>query len=904
MADDENPLSEDRELDEDSSDNPEREGGNDAAFWKVQIKQSKSQAKPHIDATDEAVREYLGTFSALNTVNKKDRWGEVRFPIFWSSIRTMQPALYSQTPTPVGERMLDDEDDNIARLGSVMVERLAKYLMRSTPFDRIEMMTCTTFLWSGKATNKICFYDESYDLAEGKEKTTKVYYALTVDPTGNQQLVDDRGEPLPDGIEVLEDEKGYYTEQSSEEYGRKYVSLEPVAYNDILHSPQARHWDEVDWLAFRLLLNKSDVKERFGKEVADTLSYSSTTDEVKEKNKKRDGSQAEAYAEVWEIWDRQRKEVLYVTDDYEDFLEDPKDDPYGLPGFYPCPPFMLGTVGPDDLYPVPDYIQLRPLILQLHAFAKRLKRLIKATQAVGVFDNTIDELGDLNLDAVDGDFIGVSNFAQIMNKGGLNQIVQFFPTDQIAKTVTLMFSAMQAYEQFYNDTYGIPDIIRGTSDPNETAAAQQMKGKYASLRFSFMQREFQRLVRDDIEIMCDIALASFEDHQLMEIMGYRFMEPEDQQNFNLALDLLRDPVERIVRVSIQTDSTITMNEDAEQAQRQQLATTIFSGLQSIAPALEATPALGSALCSVVMLLVRGERDGKDLEEKLEKAFNIMLQPPPPPPPPQPDPTKLAEIASNEKLAQLKIDAENRRETIRMMTENQQNSTENQLQQAQQQSDTQLAQAKLEMEGRFRNMEAEVKQLEVATQGRDQANQIAKDLKQMRLDYAQAQQEFNLKKAELMADVKKAKDENQVEKYYAALDTQKQMFEEKIQNISSAFEMTQLHLQQKDQTIQAMQGHLDRQQQEHQDLRSHVVSTMQQTKDLAAQAKQKQLEVSYRPQRGPTETPQKVTPKNKAKSEASFVRDPKTNEITHVMSGGKKLKVQRTTKGDISGLKEL
>lgn len=757
MADDENPLSDDRAVDESPADNPADEGGKDAAFWKVQIEQSKRAADPHLNATDEAVREYLGSYAPLQAANKKDRWNEVRFPIFWSSIRTMQPALYSQTPTPVGERMLEDEDDNIARLASIMIERLAKYLMRATPFDRIEMMTCTTFLWSGKATNKVCFYDESYDLAEGKEKSVKVYYALTTDDQGSQILVNDQGEQLPDGIEVYEDEKGYYTEESSAQYGRKYVSLEPVAYNDILHSPQARHWDEVDWLGFKLLLNKSDVKERFGAEVAELLVYSATLDQVKEKDKKQE-DRVESYAEVWEIWDRQRKEVLYVTDSYEDFLEEPKPDPYGLPGFYPCPPFMLGTVGPDDLYPVPDYIQLRPLILQLHAFAKRLKRLIKATQSIGIFDNTIDELKDLATDALDGDFIGVSNFAQIMNKGGLAQIVQFFPTDDIAKTVQLMFQSMQAYEQMFNDIYGIPDIIRGTSDPNETAAAQQMKGKYASLRFSFMQREFQRLVRDDIEIMCDIALASFDDHQLMEIMGYRFMDQTDQPNFEIALTLLRDPVERVVRVSVQTDSTITMNEESDQAHRQELAQTVFGGLQSMAPLIQATPALGAALCSVVMMLVRGERDGKETEEQLEKAFQAMLQPPPPPPPPGPTPDTVATLASQEKQTQMRIDGDSKREVIKAMTSNQENK-----------SDTEVAQMKLQLDARFKELDLQLQQAGLASDNQEKQMSIKRDLLEMQFSFKELQQDFALRKSELMAEIKKSTQEGQLDKIKVALE---------------------------------------------------------------------------------------------------------------------------------------
>ncbi len=67
--------------------------------------------------------------------------------------------------------------------------------------------------------------------------------------------------------------------------------------------------------------------------------------------------------------------------------------------------------------------------------------------------------------------------------------------------IQVLKGCYEARSQVLNDIYqitGLSDIIRGESNPNETATAQRMKGQWGSLRVRDRQRDLQRFCRDAI----------------------------------------------------------------------------------------------------------------------------------------------------------------------------------------------------------------------------------------------------------------------------------------------------------------------------------------------------------------------------------------------------------------------
>lgn len=703
-------------------------------YWLAQLDSAKEAARPHWKDADRAWIEYLGgsqQTSSLRALRDSRSKTDTRHPVYWSAVRTIQPALYSRTPIPVSERTFDEDSDPIARMATQCLERLAKYLMRSTPFDRVQYKTRDDYILTGKTTERVVF-EANINQEPVKKYVTQIQVPAPqqqprVGPDGQpmppatpQMLsvwVDSEGEQLPPTAQVMQDEQGPFVEDMEEQLERVSVDLVPVHYRDILHTPNARHWDEVDWVAFRTLLTKEDAEERFGEEKAKLLQYNAHAgpagDETEKKSKSNKAESPDRFVEVYEIWCKRKRKVYWLAECYKDDFVDVKEDPFELSDFFPCVPFMLGTCGPDDLYPLPDFIQLRPLIMQRHALAARLQTQVKSLRTSGLFDQGLPELADLMRDGSDNIFIGVKNFKELVGDGGLENVIKFFPLKEISDTIKMIVDIDRELDAKFNDLYGIPDILRGVSDPSETAAAQQLKGRYLSLRFSATQREFQRVVRDSIELMCDLALKKFPEDKLVEVMGVRYMQPDEQQLWPQVKLLLQDDDERKVRINIETDSTITMNEQAESEQRTGLAKVLFDGLGAMGQLAQAAPGIMPVIAETILYTVRGTRDGKQIEGSLEQAIQQMAQAAQQPPqPPQPDPNKVAEL---------------------------------QMQQEKNRLDYQIAQAKLQLQQadlqvKGNSLAVELQKIAAATQGETERTaldaQIASMnnyLEQMRLD---------------------------------------------------------------------------------------------------------------------------------------------------------------------------
>lgn len=633
------------------SDKQDTEQEPSAKYWISQIEAAKEATKDSCSDTADAWQEYLGGKKYQDSKGDTKR-EEVRYPIYWSSVRTIQPMLYSKTPIPVAEKVFDTLEDNVARVSSLCLERLAKFLMRTCPFDRAMYATRDTFIHGGKTTVRVCF-----DSKISQEKIRTDYTQVqSLDPTTGQpmmQFVGPDGMPAQPGLELIQDGESFYTETIQDKLENVKTELIPVHYEDVLHTPNARHWEEMDWIAYRSMLTKDEVTDKFGEEYSGLIPYK----EVKKERENEDSKTVpNEYACCWEIWDKKKKRCFWYFEGYKDQLLKPQnyqeDDPYELIGFFPCVPFMLGTIGPDDMYAVPDYIQLRPIINQLHAMAKRLKTLIRSSRRRGIFDGAVEELKRLEDETDEGEFISVSNFKELVGDAGLEGIVKYFPVEKLVEATQQMAQIIALYEEKFNEIYGIPDILRGVSDPRETAAAQQQKGRYLSLRASSIQREFQRVVRDAIELMCDLALKKFPEQKLAQIMGANHMPQEEQMIFPQVLQLLKNDNERQIRIEIETDSTITMNQNEEIEQRNYLARTVFEGLAAVAQVSQQNPAFSLAAMQLMLYVTRGLQQGKQIEEELNKAIGQALQPKPP----APDPEMMKNQAAMQ-LAQMKAQAD-------------------------------------------------------------------------------------------------------------------------------------------------------------------------------------------------------------------------------------------------------
>jgi hypothetical protein len=138
------------------------------------------------------------------------------------------------------------------------------------------------------------------------------------------------------------------------------------------------------------------------------------------------GPQADAFkkAQVWEIWDKKKKRVVWIAPSYKDRPCDTRDDPLELPGFFPSPTSLRATGTNETRTPVADYTEYQDQAIELDVLSSRIDRLQRALKVAGVYAGsekaTIQQLVD---ETSENRLIPVENWAAFTDKGGLQNII-------------------------------------------------------------------------------------------------------------------------------------------------------------------------------------------------------------------------------------------------------------------------------------------------------------------------------------------------------------------------------------------------------------------------------------------------------------------------------------------------
>lgn len=226
-------------------------------------------------------------------------------------------------------------------------------------------------------------------------------------------------------------------------------------------------------------------------------------------------------ANVWEIWDKTKRQRVYVAEGYPTILR-VDDDPYQLRNFFPCPEPLYSVKTTSSLIPVPEYTLYQDQAEELDRITTRLYKLIEALKRRGVYDASVDgaenQLSGL-AGADDNEFLPYKGFAMLAEKGGLKGVFATEDLKPIIEVVKGLFEQRAALVQTIYEVTGISDVIRGASDPNETATAQRIKGQFGSLRIQKRQKKVQTFIRDLFRIKAEIIAEHFEREKLEEMSG-------------------------------------------------------------------------------------------------------------------------------------------------------------------------------------------------------------------------------------------------------------------------------------------------------------------------------------------------------------------------------------------------
>jgi len=214
-----------------------------------------------------------------------------------------------------------------------------------------------------------------------------------------------------------------------------------------------------------------------------------------------------------------------------------------------------------------------------------------------------------------------------------------FQTEDIGVTAKVLLELYKQRDQLIQSIFeitGISDIMRGQSNANETATAQNIKAQFGSMRLRDAQREVQRWVRDSYRIKAELICQNFTPEKLASITG---MNAEDQL-FQQAMQVLRSDDMRGYQIDIETDSTVFEDAEAEKQSRVEMLTAMGGMAQQWMPVVQmGGPPMLKLVGELMSFGVRGFKAGRTMEDSIDEAFQQLAQqqqqaaqqPPPPDP---------------------------------------------------------------------------------------------------------------------------------------------------------------------------------------------------------------------------------------------------------------------------------
>jgi hypothetical protein len=572
-----------------------------------------------------------------------------RFNIFWSNVQTLAPATYSRRPKVEVSRRFRDQDP-VGRLAAQILQRALQYEIDHNLNFHHTMQACVLdrlLPGCGVAWTR---YEPSF-----AKETQEVPSAA--DPTVLE----------PQEIEVLKDEKS---------------PVDYVYWKDFLISP-ARTWADARWVARRLMFTKATLEARFTESFArlggDITTVPCDYDPSIIDFKMDSGRQVPGSggiggedaslnrALVWEIWDKETKQCVWVYVG-GDIPLDVVDDPAHLENFFPTPQPLFATMTNDTLVPVPDFQIYIDQIKELDEVSSRITLLVRAMRVVGLYDASQTSLQTLLSTGGETKMIPVNAWAAFAEKGGLKGVTDFVPIEMIAEVLLGLYKAREELKQTIYEITGMADIVRGSSQASETLGAQQIKAKFANLRLSSRQQQVAEFATGVLQIKAELMCEHYSPETLVRISAVAQLEEAQShpERIQAAVQLLQNERLRGYRIEVAADSMVELDQVEERERRNDFMSTVANFFLAMKNIAEVAPPMMPVALSMLRFVVRGFSVGRDLEaaiEDAEAAIRKQIAAPKPPPPPTPEEVKMmiskAEIAAEEKLTMFKSASEER-----------------------------------------------------------------------------------------------------------------------------------------------------------------------------------------------------------------------------------------------------
>ena len=528
-----------------------------------------------------------------------------RFNILWSNVQTLVPATFARLPQPDVTRRFSDRDP-VGRVASLILERALDY----------EIQHYTDY----RATLRADIFDRFL----GGRGTAWARYEPHVRSASLQEPID--------GTQVSEDE---VTPAEKEVLDYECAPVDYVHWRDFGHTV-ARTWEEVTAVWRKVYMSRAACVERFGKK-GEKIPLDASPEDLKQAERENPELAEQRRAAVYEIWDKSKKEALWLSKSMKEIL-DRKDDPLNLEGFFPCPRPLYATLTNDSLIPTPDFALYQDQADELDLLSGRIDGLVRALKVVGCYDGAMpSEIARVFTEAANTDLIPVKNWQAFAEKQGLKGSIDIVDLTPIANALGAAYAAMEQIKGQVHEITGLADIVRGQSEASETATAQQIKSQYVGLRLRDMQKGVAEFATELLRLKAQI-IAGFDAETLTAIAAIDQLQEADKALVPQALAMLADSPLRNFRIEIAADSLVQLDEQEEKESRVEFLGAVAGYLKQTAEAAMAAPQLVPLMVELLKFGVTAFKVGRTVEGVIDQAleeYKRALAAPKPPAPPDP-----------------------------------------------------------------------------------------------------------------------------------------------------------------------------------------------------------------------------------------------------------------------------
>lgn len=516
-------------------------------------------------------------------LNMNDIGGK-RVNMFYSNTTVIKESLFNSLPKPSVSRLHFGEWDNdTARVAALIVQRALTYQVKNAPFF--------------EGSVKAAILDR---LVPGIGQVWIEYKPAEPEKLSETGVVLKQAKPA-------------------------HIAISRVYWKDLLWDP-ARSWEESTWAGRKLYYDRDKAKEKwpdknFGEQANKTVKG---VEDAMFFNK----------VCIKQVWDKETREVLHLTETGD--ILDRSPDPYLLTNFLPMPKPLIASPPTRVFLPLSDYYMAQDQYLEMDILYARINLIIEAIRVAGVYDASQSAVGRM-LGGTENKLIPIDNWAMFAERGGMKGAIDWYPVETVAQVLNHLVSTFSFIKSQLYEVTGMSDITRGSSNQYETAAAQQIKAQFASVRLNGYQRDVAKFVSETLQIIAELTVQFYTKDELSKICGQ--LPEADQQFVDPALQLLQNDFLSQCSISIEADSLTQADWGLEQQQRMTYVQALSQFIQSALPVAQQSPALAPLLANIAKFATVGFKGSSELEGSLDAALATLQEAAKQPKPPGPEEIK-------------------------------------------------------------------------------------------------------------------------------------------------------------------------------------------------------------------------------------------------------------------------